>query len=120
REDSAVRQRGAGGGIGRHEADGCRNEARRIPHSPPAARSGTMAAGGRAAPVMRQETRKTMQHSTGRILTTHVGSLPRTGRVLDFLVSREQGEPYDPAAFEAALGEAVDDVVRRQVEVGID
>ena len=61
-----------------------------------------------------------MQHSTGRILTTHVGSLPRTGRVLDFLVSRERGEPYDAAAFEAALGEAVDDVVRRQVEVGID
>jgi 5-methyltetrahydropteroyltriglutamate--homocysteine methyltransferase len=61
-----------------------------------------------------------MQLSTDRILTTHVGSLPRTGRVLDFLVEKEQGESVDAAAFDAALTEAVDDVVRRQVDVGID
>ncbi|MBN1239025.1 MAG: cobalamin-independent methionine synthase II family protein [Gammaproteobacteria bacterium] len=61
-----------------------------------------------------------MQRSTDRILTTHVGSLPRTGRVLGFLVGKEQGEPVDAAAFDDALREAVDDVVRRQIEAGID
>jgi 5-methyltetrahydropteroyltriglutamate--homocysteine methyltransferase len=61
-----------------------------------------------------------MQLSTDRILTTHVGSLPRSGPILDFLIRKEQAEAVDPAAFDDALREAVDDVVRRQVEVGID
>ena len=61
-----------------------------------------------------------MRLSTERILTTHVGSLPRTGSVLDFLVRKEQGEPYDRPAFDAALRETVDDVVGRQIEAGID
>lgn len=61
-----------------------------------------------------------MKLSTDRILTTHVGSLPRGQAVLDFLLKKENGEPYDKSAFEATLVDAVDDVVRRQVEVGID
>lgn len=55
-----------------------------------------------------------------RILTTHVGSLPRTQKVVDFLFARERGEAYDPAAFDAAMAEAVDDTVRKQVEAGVD
>ncbi|MBK9082511.1 MAG: cobalamin-independent methionine synthase II family protein [Rhizobiales bacterium] len=54
------------------------------------------------------------------LLATHVGSLPRSQRVVDFLFARERGEPYDVAAFDAAMAEAVDDVVRRQKEAGID
>jgi len=54
------------------------------------------------------------------IATTHVGSLPRTQKVVDFIFAREQGETYDTAAFDAAMTEATDETVRRQKEAGID
>jgi 5-methyltetrahydropteroyltriglutamate--homocysteine methyltransferase len=55
-----------------------------------------------------------------RILTTHVGSLPRTQTVVDFIFARERAEPYDPAAFDAAMAEAVMETVGRQKEAGVD
>lgn len=55
-----------------------------------------------------------------RILATHVGSLPRDQEVVDFLFARERGEDHDPAAFDACMARAVDEVVRRQKEAGID
>lgn len=58
--------------------------------------------------------------SSDRILTTHVGSLPRDPTVLELIRQREEGKPYDAAAFEAAAAKAVDEVVARQVAVGID
>jgi 5-methyltetrahydropteroyltriglutamate--homocysteine methyltransferase len=61
-----------------------------------------------------------MNRSTERILTTHVGSLPRGSAVLELLYKKENGEPYDAAVFDAAVAAAVDDVVAKQVEVGID
>jgi 5-methyltetrahydropteroyltriglutamate--homocysteine methyltransferase len=61
-----------------------------------------------------------MQHSTDRILTTHVGSLPRPPDLQAVLQTRDRGEPYDRQAFEARLHEAVAEVVRKQVEVGLD
>ena len=54
------------------------------------------------------------------ILTTHVGSLPRTQETVDFIFARERGEPYDADAFDAQITRAVDDTVARQVEAGID
>ena len=54
------------------------------------------------------------------IPTTHVGSLPRSQEVVDFIFAREKGEAYDPAAFDAAMARAVDETVRKQVEAGID
>jgi 5-methyltetrahydropteroyltriglutamate--homocysteine methyltransferase len=57
---------------------------------------------------------------SARILTTHVGSLPRSQAVTDVLFARERDEPRDAAADEAVITAAVADVVRRQVEVGID
>ena len=54
-----------------------------------------------------------------RFLTTHVGSLPRSQAVVDLIFARERGEPVDEAAFEAVMRDAVDEVVRRQVAVGI-
>jgi len=54
------------------------------------------------------------------IATTHVGSLPRTQKVVDFIFAREKGESYDQDAFDAAMTEAVDESVRRQKEAGID
>jgi len=61
-----------------------------------------------------------MKRSTDRILTTHVGSLPRPLALIEAVVAREQGKPYDRPAYEAALRRNVADVVRRQVETGID
>lgn len=54
------------------------------------------------------------------LLATHVGSLPRSQAVVDFLFARERGEPYDPAAFDACMTAAVSETVRRQAEAGID
>ena len=61
-----------------------------------------------------------MKQSTSRILTTHVGSLPRTGPITDLLVRKEQGQPYDQQEFDRAVSDAVLDVVKRQVAIGID
>ena len=55
-----------------------------------------------------------------RILTTHVGSLARPRELFPFLGAIDRGEPYDEAAYEQVLVDAVSDVVRRQVEAGID
>jgi 5-methyltetrahydropteroyltriglutamate--homocysteine methyltransferase len=54
------------------------------------------------------------------ISVTHVGSLPRSQKVVDFIFAREREEPFDTAAFDAAMTEAVDDTVRKQVEAGVD
>jgi 5-methyltetrahydropteroyltriglutamate--homocysteine methyltransferase len=62
----------------------------------------------------------TLQQNTGRIQTTHIGSLPRPHHLLDQLKAKFSGQPFDPKAFDAALRQAVVDVVRKQVECGID
>jgi 5-methyltetrahydropteroyltriglutamate--homocysteine methyltransferase len=54
------------------------------------------------------------------IKTTHVGSLPRTQKVVDFIFAREKERPFEQAEFDAAMTEAVDATVGRQVESGID
>ncbi|MGD9704100.1 MAG: cobalamin-independent methionine synthase II family protein [Acidimicrobiia bacterium] len=61
-----------------------------------------------------------MRTSTDRILTTHVGSLPRPQPVVDVLFAQDRGEPYDQAAFDAVIAAGVDDAVQHQVEAGID
>ena len=55
-----------------------------------------------------------------RISVSHVGSLPRTQKVVDFIFARERAEPYGEADFDAAMTEAVDDTVRKQAEAGVD
>ena len=55
-----------------------------------------------------------------KILTTHVGSLPRTQEVVDFIFAREKEQPYDQAAFDDCMTSAVSETVRRQVEAGVD
>ena len=54
------------------------------------------------------------------IKTTHVGSLPRTQKVVDFIFAREKGQDYDQSAFDAAMTEACAETVRRQVAAGVD
>ena len=58
--------------------------------------------------------------SVDRILTTHVGSLPRSQAVTDVVFGREAGTITDEAAASRTIAEAVSDIVRRQVEVGVD
>lgn len=55
-----------------------------------------------------------------KILATHVGSLPRSQEVVDFIFARENGTEYDPVAFDACMTAAVSETVRKQVEAGID
>jgi 5-methyltetrahydropteroyltriglutamate--homocysteine methyltransferase len=61
-----------------------------------------------------------MKTSVDRILTTHVGSLPRPKEVLAFLFAQDKGEPYDAAQFESAMHVGVTDAVNRQVDAGLD
>ena len=61
-----------------------------------------------------------MKRSTDRILTTHVGSLPRPPDLLEFLEARETGRPFDQSAFEDRLAAAVHEIVDKQVAAGVD
>src|ERR1700726_924925 len=58
--------------------------------------------------------------SRDRILTTHVGSLPRNETLSDLLVTQEEGKSYDPKLLADEMDRAVRHVVRRQMEAGID
>jgi 5-methyltetrahydropteroyltriglutamate--homocysteine methyltransferase len=55
-----------------------------------------------------------------RILTTHVGSLPRPAKFIEVSQKRTLGEKFDEAGYEAELKNAVADVVKRQKEAGVD
>jgi 5-methyltetrahydropteroyltriglutamate--homocysteine methyltransferase len=61
-----------------------------------------------------------MLTSRDRILTTHVGSLPRNEKLSDLLIKREANEPYDQKEFDAEMDKAVRDIVDRQKQSGID
>jgi 5-methyltetrahydropteroyltriglutamate--homocysteine methyltransferase len=61
-----------------------------------------------------------MIFSRDRILTTHVGSLPRNEKLSDLLVRQEAGEKFDAAEMAAEMDKAVRHVVDKQVEAGID
>jgi len=60
-----------------------------------------------------------IQHNTGRILTTHVGSLPRPDDLLDLMKARIGGAGYDREVYEARVRSAVTGCVRKQVDTGI-
>jgi 5-methyltetrahydropteroyltriglutamate--homocysteine methyltransferase len=61
-----------------------------------------------------------MKRSTDRILTTHVGSLPRPDDLTEMLMARDRGDALDAAAFEARVKQGVAEVVRKQRDIGID
>ncbi len=57
---------------------------------------------------------------TDRVLTTHVGSLPRSKAVTDLVFAAERGETIDTVQFDLIIGTAVDEVIAKQVAAGID
>lgn len=61
-----------------------------------------------------------MRLSTERILTTHVGSLPRPADLLPLLVRKERGEAYDEGELDRLVSQAVADIVERQQAAGVD
>jgi 5-methyltetrahydropteroyltriglutamate--homocysteine methyltransferase len=61
-----------------------------------------------------------MKTSSERILTTHVGSLPRPDDAVALLLRKDRGEAYDQAEFDRVMRRAVADIVKRQVEIGLD
>ena len=61
-----------------------------------------------------------MKRSTDRILTTHTGSLPRPPDLAGMLDALDTGAATDPAALEARVRHAVGDIVRQQVDAGVD
>lgn len=61
-----------------------------------------------------------MKASLERILTTHVGSLPRPPEVVDCLLRKEKGEALEQARFARTMREGVLEIVRRQAQAGID
>ena len=58
--------------------------------------------------------------STGRILTTHAGSLPRDTKLRPLLAAMSKGQSIDPGELEAATEEATRNTVRRQIDAGLD
>ena len=61
-----------------------------------------------------------MPAQSERILVTHVGSLIRPPKLVEHLRKIEAGENHDAAAYEAALKDSIDEVVRQQVDAGVD
>lgn len=55
-----------------------------------------------------------------KVLTTHVGSLPRTQAVVDFIFARENDTPFAQADFDACMTRAVSETVAKQVAAGVD
>ena len=61
-----------------------------------------------------------MQRSDTRILTTHVGSLPRPAALTELFLRQERGEPIESAALEQHIATAVADAIHKQLDVGLD
>src|SRR3974377_1737221 len=61
-----------------------------------------------------------MKRSTERILTTHTGSLPRPENLAKLMIAKEQAKAFDAQELESNVHDAVAEVVKRQIDVGID
>jgi len=61
-----------------------------------------------------------MQRSTERILTTHVGSLPRPPDLLEMINAKEEGRAFDLSRYRARVKNAVREAVEKQAAAGID
>jgi 5-methyltetrahydropteroyltriglutamate--homocysteine methyltransferase len=80
----------------------------------------SVAAWRRILPQLLFASGETMKTSQDRILTTHVGSLPRPPELKELLVRKDQGQPYDKGELDRLVRQAVFDIVKRQAVVGVD
>src|SRR5581483_1829899 len=62
----------------------------------------------------------TLQQNTDRIQTTHIGSLPRPHALLDIMKAKYGGQLYNQKNYDDLVAQAVQEIVRKQVECGID
>src|SRR5687768_15595333 len=74
----------------------------------------------RPVPIINTIRRPRLKRSESRILTTHTGSLPRSPAQQDVLLAREERREFDPNALDASIREAVAEVVKMQMDTGID
>jgi 5-methyltetrahydropteroyltriglutamate--homocysteine methyltransferase len=75
---------------------------------------------GTANEHKRLEEAAVMEDQRSRILTTHVGSLPRRPDVSEMMIARLDGRSVDQRAYTDALASSVDDCVRWQARLGLD
>ena len=61
-----------------------------------------------------------MKRSTDRFLTTHTGSLPRPDDLIRMMYAKEEGVPVDAPALAQRVAAAVEELVRKQAESGVD
>ena len=61
-----------------------------------------------------------MKTGTDRILTTHVGSLPRPPDLLKLIKAKVAGQPHDEKELDAEIKKAIDQCVKRQADIGLD
>ena len=61
-----------------------------------------------------------MNTSTDRILTTHVGSMPRPQYVVDQLFAQDRDEQYEQSEFDRVMRQAVREVAQKQIDAGVD
>src|SRR5438128_8212208 len=61
-----------------------------------------------------------MKRSSERFLTTHTGSLPRPEDLIRMMYAKEEGVPVDAAALAERVASAVEEVVRKQADAGVD
>jgi 5-methyltetrahydropteroyltriglutamate--homocysteine methyltransferase len=71
-------------------------------------------------PAVKKRKPRSAAGGSGRIPTTHVGSLIRPPALQKFLAAQRDRQPYDHAAFAACLHDCVADVVRKQADIGLD
>src|SRR5919197_5340096 len=64
--------------------------------------------------------RRNMKRSTERILITHAGSLARPKDLMEMLLARNDGKPYDREALSKRIRGAVEKVVEKQIQCGVD
>jgi 5-methyltetrahydropteroyltriglutamate--homocysteine methyltransferase len=69
---------------------------------------------------MEHSERKPMKRSSERILVTHAGTLPRSPELMEINLAKNEGKSYDQDAYSQRLRDGVSEVVRRQVECGVD
>ena len=55
-----------------------------------------------------------------KILTTHVGSLPRSKTLSEFLFAKDKGESFNLNEFDEVVSQNVQEIVKKQLDIGID